>query len=471
MGRKKEKEPRFTEFYDLLGCSPDVEPKELRAAYLRRSRSLHPDKGGDKDEFQRMKSAYDVLSDPSKRKLYDRYGPNIIAIMEGNASTNDVALLAMLRTRDRLMIVAIFTFVSLVLIIFPVLISIRWNAEEDGKQPYSWAVPFIPVWFLMANFLLGFSTQFKQQPLNVSSPDVDEEAKMVWKENEQAMNVVRAIVYISVGLALLLQIFLVLQLDGVIQWSWYAVLAPWYVFHLFVMSFRTSRAADYYRQMDEEMQNYETEERRKRLPLAKLLCKPDFYVSSFLSIKWSMVLFLTSVLVAFTAEHNEGAQSDEDRISFFFAACPFLFLSAYKLLVGVLAFCCKTKDLPERETDFEAIGTESNAGPTEEDERPPESLISVVCQWIFTYGLLLVAVTCTAAKLTDIDAVNAFAIFSPFFFIVGCTCCLFSLSAMTISAEDFEEEEGQMNGQESQRQEHGTETEANSDNYGTLNVA
>ena len=35
---------------------------------------MHPDKGGDPEEFKKLQAAYDVLSDEDKRKTYDKYG-------------------------------------------------------------------------------------------------------------------------------------------------------------------------------------------------------------------------------------------------------------------------------------------------------------------------------------------------------------------------------------------------------------
>ena len=35
---------------------------------------MHPDKGGDPEKFKEMQGAYEVLSDPEKRAIYDQYG-------------------------------------------------------------------------------------------------------------------------------------------------------------------------------------------------------------------------------------------------------------------------------------------------------------------------------------------------------------------------------------------------------------
>ncbi|CAL1126241.1 unnamed protein product [Cladocopium goreaui] len=58
-------------YYAALQLAPGVTAQEIRQAYLERARLLHPDLGGDAQEFQRVQEAYDVLGDPVKRKAYD----------------------------------------------------------------------------------------------------------------------------------------------------------------------------------------------------------------------------------------------------------------------------------------------------------------------------------------------------------------------------------------------------------------
>jgi DnaJ family protein B protein 4 len=61
-------------FYKTLGVSPKASQKELKRAYLKMALKHHPDKGGDEETFKELSKAYDVLSDPEKRQLYDQYG-------------------------------------------------------------------------------------------------------------------------------------------------------------------------------------------------------------------------------------------------------------------------------------------------------------------------------------------------------------------------------------------------------------
>ncbi|CAG9463702.1 unnamed protein product [Pedinophyceae sp. YPF-701] len=83
-GRGPPKDVDNSRFYELLGVAKDADDKEITKAYRKKAIKMHPDKGGDPEKFAEINAAYDVLKDPKKREIYDRYGEE--AIKEGAAS-------------------------------------------------------------------------------------------------------------------------------------------------------------------------------------------------------------------------------------------------------------------------------------------------------------------------------------------------------------------------------------------------
>src|SRR5688500_15143349 len=70
----------FKDYYQSLGVTRDASADDIRKAFRKLAREYHPDVAKDKktaeEKFKEINEAYEVLSDPAKRKKYDTLGAN-----------------------------------------------------------------------------------------------------------------------------------------------------------------------------------------------------------------------------------------------------------------------------------------------------------------------------------------------------------------------------------------------------------
>src|ERR1700758_3979939 len=66
------------DYYEVLGVGKTSTPDDVKKAYRKLAIQFHPDKNpGDKkaeERFKELSEAYEVLSDPQKKQMYDQFG-------------------------------------------------------------------------------------------------------------------------------------------------------------------------------------------------------------------------------------------------------------------------------------------------------------------------------------------------------------------------------------------------------------
>lgn len=85
--------PVETEYYDLLAVPIDADDTALKKAYRKQAMKYHPDKNPSADaeeKFKEISKAYQVLSDPNLRAVYDKNGKTMVD-KEGGVSMDDAA--------------------------------------------------------------------------------------------------------------------------------------------------------------------------------------------------------------------------------------------------------------------------------------------------------------------------------------------------------------------------------------------
>ncbi len=124
------------DLYSILGVSRDASLSAIRRAFRKKVRSCHPDSGGSVEAFNELKTAYDVLSDPDRRRRYDETGqlgdrasgdPHRTKIIEILAAGLDHALLKINASRT-------FRRADVIAVTQECLITMRSEAENRKKN-------------------------------------------------------------------------------------------------------------------------------------------------------------------------------------------------------------------------------------------------------------------------------------------------------------------------------------------------
>ena len=237
------------DYYRILGIPKDATMDDIKRAYKKQSLLFHPDKLLQRNismtaelqkKFTNIKEAYDVLSNPNQRDIYNVFGKRGIKFMEeplgsGNTFLDPNVLLhnfAKSSVWDRSKIFLIFVLVLFVLLIQPILICLHVDhiMKQQPEEPRRklWALTFIPLWIWNALSLLYHIHIIAMGP--ISRPD-HIPAHEVWVDPLPMSKRIHSLLRFL--LVVLLEIFLVLKWDEVIpHLPYYIIFIPYFVLEI-----------------------------------------------------------------------------------------------------------------------------------------------------------------------------------------------------------------------------------------------
>ncbi|KAF9298332.1 hypothetical protein BGZ74_009429 [Mortierella antarctica] len=153
--------------YETLGVPKSSTQDEIKKAYRRLALRYHPDKVNvaevpdHETRFRDIQAAYEVLGDPKKRQVYDKYGLMGVQMAGTEIGARLVELESLLCA-----LFIVFSALFVLAIIFLSFLSVR----VDGKVDWNYFIVFIPLWILDAILGLMILYQFGR-PVEVDDED------------------------------------------------------------------------------------------------------------------------------------------------------------------------------------------------------------------------------------------------------------------------------------------------------------
>ncbi|KAG0002649.1 hypothetical protein BGZ80_007487 [Entomortierella chlamydospora] len=157
--------------YEALEVPKTATQDEIKKAYRRLALRYHPDKVNPAEvpdhetKFREIAAAYEVLSDPKKRQVYDKYGMMGVQMAGTDIGAQLIEIESFLCT----IFVALSVLLALAIIFFSFL-----AVRLDNKVNWNYYVVFIPVWILDF-ILLAMVVIQATQPVNIDEEDDQEE--------------------------------------------------------------------------------------------------------------------------------------------------------------------------------------------------------------------------------------------------------------------------------------------------------
>jgi len=219
-----------TDYYELLGLDKDATQDEIKRAYKKQSLQMHPDKLAQRGmivteehqaRFQKMKEAYEVLSDTHKRETYDAIGEKGMKWLEEPFSIDPQEMarnFANSSMLDRAKIFSIFVGIGVAIFLLPVLICL----QVDGIFGFgtSWVAVLTPLWITDLLMVWYHFRVINMGPIPKPDGVPDHEWVDPLPMSKRYFSLFRFLLFC------VFEVLVALKLDYTIEWSWFMVFGP-----------------------------------------------------------------------------------------------------------------------------------------------------------------------------------------------------------------------------------------------------
>lgn len=300
-------------FYELLHVDRDATPEELKKAFKRESLKNHPDKlqqrglkvtEADQARFQRIKQAYEVLSDEHKRETYNAIGERGMKWVEEPFSIDPQELahnFAKSNSVDRSKIFAIFVAIAIGVLILPILVCL--HADGVFGENASWTATLTPLWLWNIFMIFYYTRVILMGPI----PRPDHISVEEWQDplpmQKRYLSLMRFILVTS------FELLLALKLDNVVRTKWAVIFIPLYVWEATTLykkmplaKMRIVTVEDLEAALGKPFSDFSHEEKTlvgKRYSVVPSTSSPEFAIASKLKAKARQEMMKCGFRIAF----------------------------------------------------------------------------------------------------------------------------------------------------------------------------
>jgi len=207
------------DYYGLLGIKSNATAEAIKKAYRKKSLEFHPDKISQFSkaksmkemdaDFVNIKEAYEILSNPKKRRLYDVLGVEGMTITKSHDPQSLLQNVSKANFLDKTKLLFLVLFLLGMILAGPIMICLKVNdtlKDEGGALvDTSWVLVFIPIFFFEFVFVVFMI------------------ATKIWFR------------VLLMSCLIVSQVLLALKWDDTIDWKYLIVLIPLYVHQFLVL--------------------------------------------------------------------------------------------------------------------------------------------------------------------------------------------------------------------------------------------